>query len=99
MVLEEAVELALASAVAPLTIMRVVVAVLEKAYSEGPETRPQGEAMASEAADVLSTLYALASDRQFDVHVALDHKMALNRHRPQGYYDAKTAQKREAGII
>lgn len=88
MVLEEALELCAASGVPRDVRDDYINHVLTKIARQS-----EPGVLKEEAADVLSTLYAFASAAEFDVHAALDQKMAFNRTRPKSYYDAKTEEK------
>lgn len=91
MVLEEAVELAVASSIDAYNIIDVVTGVLRRKQLSG--------FIREESADVLSCLYALAGELNFDLHKELNKKMKKNLKRPQSYYDAKQAAKKADGII
>lgn len=88
MVLEEALELCAACDIPRDVrddyINHVLTKIARQSEPGGPE---------EEAADVLSCLYAFASTADFDIHGALDRKMAFNRTRPKTYYDMKSQEK------
>lgn len=91
-ILEEAVELAVASGMSEEDLFNIT------GQAAAKSMRQETHDLQEEAADVLSCIYALAHLEGFDVHLALDHKMELCRARPQSYYDAKTQAKVDAGM-
>jgi NTP pyrophosphatase (non-canonical NTP hydrolase) len=93
-VLEEAAELALEMGLTPEQIHATVEVPILKA----PKTSGPMDNWAEEAADVLLCLYALADRMGFDLHAALDKKMATNRSRPKSYYEGKQAAKLALGL-
>lgn len=87
--LEEAIELCLASGATHRQVMDAVTKSLvddgaTATLMDGLADRPgqlQPDKIAAEAADVLIVLYGVAGMRGFDLHAEVDRKMAVNRAR------------------
>lgn len=94
MVLEEAIELCLASGVTRQQVNK---------FTENCSWRISLQEYKSdvggEVADVLATLYVYSTVVGIDAHQELDGKMELNRSRPQEYYDDKMKIKEAAGCV
>lgn len=91
MVLEEAVELAMASGCGFEDVIRTVHGTMMK-------SEPTTDNV-SEAADVYSCLLAYAEQGGFSAQEALNTKMAYNRTRSKEYYEGKQKYKQELRII
>ena len=92
--LEEAVELAVAAGINRERVLEVARICWDKSAGEFANV----DRVPEEAADVLITLYTLATRHGFELHDLLDAKMAVNRSRPATYYQVKQLQKREQGL-
>ena len=83
--LEEMVELCLASGASAEDIEHIVGEASIKARKESgqkyQERKLEPDKIRLETADVLIVLYGVAHMRGFDLHLAVDDKMAINRHR------------------
>jgi hypothetical protein len=96
---EEAVELALAAGVNPEAIRAAANVPILKEEETHWTALAVPNRDAEEVADALLCVYAYAEEAGYDAHRELDEKMALNRGRPQEYYDGKTAHKEELGYV
>jgi NTP pyrophosphatase (non-canonical NTP hydrolase) len=99
--IEEAVELALACGVEPVTIEAAVKVpmIKESIQQQIGEYKWHDRYDAEEVADVLLCVYAYAEEAGYDAHKELDLKMETNRTRSVEYYAKKTAHKEELGFI
>jgi hypothetical protein len=81
--IEECVELCIASGAAPQEVKLAIVRALNSAAEWQPDDGrdPQPDKIPAEAADVLIVLYGLAGMRGFDLHAEVDAKMSINRGR------------------
>lgn len=98
-VVEEAIELALATGLTKDEIQSAVEVPIQKEMlrrEADPNYKP--EAVEGEIADTLLNVLAYAEEVGVNAHAALNAKMCINRSRPKEHYLAKTKQKKDLGL-
>jgi NTP pyrophosphatase (non-canonical NTP hydrolase) len=97
-IIEEAVELALATGLSTEEIKSAVdlPIIKETMRRLDPDYVPEGPD--GEVADTLLNVLAYAEEIKVDAHKALNEKMKINRSRPKEHYLKKTAEKKALGL-